>query len=129
MKTLTLLFSLTFSLNANCQDIAKQLQRQMWYVKGDLYRGQPTEIYLDKPAICSGYLIFNKTGELEMHLTETDNKFVCLYELLNDKLKLHYKVNFSSTNKSEEVNLFYKFKELSNGKDYELIPITSVDYK
>ena len=101
----------------------------MWYVNGYSLRGQACEIYRNKPTTCSGYLIFNNAGELEMHLTETDTKFACLYDVQNDKLKLQYSITFTATKKTEQVNLFYKLKELPSGRDYELVPIAEAEFK
>jgi len=128
MRYLIFILSLAFFYNAKSQDISKQLQKQMWYVKGDIYKGDTCSIQIDKPQNCSGYLIFNK-DELEMHMEGTDNRFVCIYEILNNKIKLHIKIKFTSTKKSEDVKIFYKLLELSNGKNFELTPIAAADFK
>jgi hypothetical protein len=113
---------------ANGQDMAKQLQRQMWYVKGDIYKGDTCSIHIDKTQNCTGYLIFNKE-ELEMHLEATGNRFVCKYQIINDKMKLHYAVQFTESKKTEQVEIFYRLTELRNGKDLKLIPLSHTDFK
>ncbi|MBN8692937.1 MAG: hypothetical protein J0L69_07050 [Bacteroidetes bacterium] len=57
-----------------------------------------------------------------------DMKFVCLYEINKEKLKMVYSVNFQSENAKRETMLYYKIKELPNQKGYELIPINESEY-
>lgn len=129
MKTLTLLLSLTFFLNANCQEIAKKLKSQSWYAKGDIYRGEASTIYTDKPSDYSSDVNFKSNGEIEMYMKSVDQKVVYLYEFHKDMMKIFYSVAFTDKNTQQEGSIYYKIKALSNNKDFELIPIAAADYK
>jgi hypothetical protein len=101
----------------------------MWYVKGDLYRGDSCSLYTEKVENCSGYLIFSP-DEVEMQLEETGTKFVCSYRNLNDKIRLNFILKFTGANPtSKEVKFYYLLKELESGKDFALIPISEKDYR
>lgn len=128
-----IIFLLVLSLNQNLfsQEFHQILQKQMWYVKGDLYRGDLCTLFYNKIENTSGYLLFQK-DELTMQLVPTDNQFSCSYEILKDKLKLFYDIKYPAKDKVEKpghVTLYYKIDEISTGKEYLLTPITSQDYK
>lgn len=131
MKKLILTFLLTCNFALTAQEFQEKLQKQMWYVQGDLYRSDLCRLYYNKIENTSGYLLFSK-DELTMQLVPTDNQFSCSYEMLNDKLKLYYSIKYNSKDKVEKpghVALFYKIEEISIGKEYLLTPITPQDYK
>jgi hypothetical protein len=128
LKYLAFIIASTCVYNANCQDLQGRLQKQMWYVKGDMYKGDTCSIYTDKIANCSGYLIFTKE-DVEMRFESIDFKFVCAYQTLNDKIKLHYTVNYTgATEKTKIVNLYYRLKEKQFSNDFDLVPISDKEY-
>jgi len=121
---------LLFSINVKCQEILEKLQANTLYAIGDIYRGEPSKIYFTKPTNYSADVNFRKNSELEMLIkTADDMKFVCLYEINKNKLKMTYSVNFQSENANRETILYYKIMELPNQKGYELIPITEAEFK
>jgi hypothetical protein len=125
-RKIIILFFITLLCHVRGQDLSSQLQRQMWYVKGDLYKGDTCSIHIDKPTKCSGYLLFS-TDILEMYLEAADTKFACDYLIINDKLKLWYKVNYSDKRKSDLVEIFYRV--VPDGHDFLLTSISKTDFK
>lgn len=129
MNKLVLLLSLFLSFNVKSQEMLEKLQANTWYAIGDIYRGETSQIYYTKPTNYSADVNFRKNSELEMIIkTADDMKFVCLFEINKDKLKMTYSVNFQSENTKRETMLYYKIKELPNQKGYELIPINESEY-
>lgn len=130
MNKLLFLLSFLLSFNIKSQEILEKLQANTWYAKGDIYRGEQSQIYFTKPTSYSADVNFRKNGELEMFIkTADDMKFVCLYETNKDMIKMIYTVTYQSDNKTQETLLFYKVKPLEKEKGYELIPISESEYK
>jgi hypothetical protein len=128
IKYLTFISGLLTLASGQAQDVFNQLQRQMWYVKGDIYKGDSCLIHIEKPQKCSGYLLFRE-DELEMYIEDTENRFACSYEIIRDKLRLFYTVTDLVNKKTTNVNVYYQIAELSFGRDYRLTPINSSEFK
>ena len=125
MKNLSVILSMTFFLNANCQDISKKLQNKTWFMVGAFFIAEKTIFYKEKPKTESSEVKFLSDNTFHVKMTKAF-KIVNLYELKNDTIKVLYTINTYNSNiqKKEERTFYYKIKELPNKKDLEFDPIS-----
>jgi hypothetical protein len=128
MKALTILLSLTFFLNANCQDIANKVQNKTWFVTGDLLKSEKCLFNSEKPSTKVAEVKLLPDGLIKMPYDE-DFILTSAYDIKKDMIKIYYTINYPSEKRQENVAHYYKIKELSNQKDFEFTPIASTDFK
>jgi hypothetical protein len=127
VRTFSMLLLLTLFLNANCQDIAKKLQEEVWFVTGDLLNNEKCIFNSEKPLSEASEVKLLPDGIIKMHTVE--NFFLSSsYEIKKDMIKIYYSVNYPKEKTQEEVAHYYQIKELSNQKGFELMPIGSAAF-
>jgi hypothetical protein len=130
MKKISLILSMAFFLNANCQNLAKKLQEKTWLVTGDLLKSEKCVLSANNSQTKTPVVKFFADGKMQIPYEE-DFKFTCPYELNKDMIKIYYTINHQKEKKQEKENVahYYRIKELLNQKDFEFTPISAADFK
>lgn len=129
MKNSTLLFLFFLSLNSFSQNTEEKFRNKIWHANGDILRSEVLTMSTEPVANLTSDIEFLSEGNLEVTMKPIDVLVIYRYEFLNDKLKVYSTVTFKESNTKQEMALYYKIKELTTNKTFELSPIKETEYK
>lgn len=133
MRQIGLILLMVSFLQANCQDMAKQLMNKTWYAKGHILKFEKVQLHSTKPSASCPEIKFLEDNNFQLKEdTVSDFSFVCLYQISGDKVRIYYTERIETQKgaaSEKEISHYYKVKALQKNSGFELTPVKSTDFK
>lgn len=105
--------------SVTAQDLHKQLQKNIWYLSGDLLQGGQSVLYFEKPHLFTGYVLF-EDSLVHISVPESESVVDCHFELRDMEMKISYSVRYKPAAIDKMVQVNYLVEAL--GRDLLLRP-------